>query len=64
MRPARTIARSICTPTRRAPMACSSPRALVRAAFDAGVRTFALTDHDTLAGYREVVASGASCPTD
>jgi predicted metal-dependent phosphoesterase TrpH len=35
------------------------PANLVRAAFDAGVTTFALTDHDTLAGYREVVASGA-----
>jgi len=30
---------------------------LVAAAFDAGVRTFALTDHDTLAGFRDVVAA-------
>jgi predicted metal-dependent phosphoesterase TrpH len=35
------------------------PRDLLRAAADCGVRIFALTDHDTLAGYREVVASGA-----
>ena len=32
------------------------PADLVRAAADAGVRLLALTDHDTLAGYREVVA--------
>ena len=35
------------------------PAALVRAAADAGVRLLALTDHDTLAGYRQVVAAGA-----
>jgi 3',5'-nucleoside bisphosphate phosphatase len=35
-----------------------APDALVAAAFDAGVRTFALTDHDTLAGYRDVIAAG------
>lgn len=35
------------------------PATLVSAAFAAGVRVFALTDHDTLAGYREVVAAGA-----
>ena len=35
------------------------PSVLVAAAFDAGVRTFALTDHDTIAGYRQVVADGA-----
>lgn len=34
------------------------PAALVAAASEAGVRTFALTDHDTIAGYRQVVASG------
>jgi predicted metal-dependent phosphoesterase TrpH len=34
------------------------PDALLAAAFAAGVRTFALTDHDTLAGYRDVVAAG------
>ncbi len=35
------------------------PADLVRAASASGVATFALTDHDTLAGYREVVAAGA-----
>jgi predicted metal-dependent phosphoesterase TrpH len=35
------------------------PGALVAAAAAAGVRTLALTDHDTLAGYRELVAAGA-----
>jgi len=35
------------------------PVDLVRAAADAGVRLLALTDHDTLAGFREVVAAGA-----
>ena len=34
------------------------PAVLVADAFAAGVRTFALTDHDTLAGYRDVVAAG------
>ena len=48
--------RSTCTRTRRAPTASCSPGALVAAAFAVGVRTFALTDHDTLAGYRDVVA--------
>ncbi len=38
------------------------PRDLVAQAFAAGVRTFALTDHDTLAGYRDVVAAGAIPP--
>lgn len=32
------------------------PAALVAAAFEAGVRLLSLTDHDTLAGYHEVVA--------
>ena len=36
-----------------------TPAALVDAAFAVGVRTFALTDHDTLAGYRDVVAADA-----
>ncbi len=36
-----------------------SPDALVQAAFEAGVRVFSLTDHDTLAGYRDVVAAAA-----
>ena len=35
------------------------PAELVRQAFDAGVRLLALTDHDNLAGYREVAAAGA-----
>lgn len=35
------------------------PIDLVRAASACGVTTFALTDHDTLAGYREVIAGGA-----
>jgi len=35
------------------------PADLVRQAFDVGVRQFSLTDHDTLAGYRDVVAAGA-----
>jgi predicted metal-dependent phosphoesterase TrpH len=35
------------------------PNALVAAAFDAGVRVFSLTDHDTIAGYRQVVADAA-----
>ena len=34
------------------------PVDLVRAAASAGVTTLALTDHDTLAGYREVVVAG------
>jgi predicted metal-dependent phosphoesterase TrpH len=36
-----------------------APAELVHAAADCGVTTFALTDHDTLAGYREVVATDA-----
>jgi predicted metal-dependent phosphoesterase TrpH len=36
-----------------------TPHELVVAAAAAGVRTLALTDHDTLAGYRELVAPGA-----
>ena len=35
------------------------PSALVAAAVAAGVRTLAVTDHDTLAGYRSLVAAGA-----
>jgi len=38
------------------------PAMLVRAVADAGVRLLALTDHDTLAGFREVVA-GDAVPT-
>jgi predicted metal-dependent phosphoesterase TrpH len=34
-----------------------APAELVREAWDAGVRILSLTDHDTLAGYREVVAA-------
>jgi predicted metal-dependent phosphoesterase TrpH len=35
------------------------PASLIAAAWTAGVRTFSLTDHDTLAGYREAVACAA-----
>ena len=35
-----------------------APATLVGDAYAAGVRTFALADHDTLAGYRDVVAAG------
>ena len=35
------------------------PADLVRQAFDAGIRLLAITDHDNLAGYREMRASGA-----
>jgi len=38
------------------------PAELVAAAVAAGVRTLSITDHDTLAGYRELVASGALPP--
>ena len=36
------------------------PAALVRQAYVAGVRLFAIADHDNLAGYRELVAPGAA----
>lgn len=36
------------------------PAALVAAAAEAGVRTLAITDHDTLAAYRELAGDGAS----
>jgi predicted metal-dependent phosphoesterase TrpH len=39
-----------------------APADLVRAAAEVGVTLFSLTDHDTLAGYREVVAAGAVPP--
>jgi predicted metal-dependent phosphoesterase TrpH len=35
------------------------PAELVRQAYEAGVRLFAIADHDNLAGYRELVAPGA-----
>lgn len=35
------------------------PAELIRAAADCGVTTFALTDHDTIAGHRDIVAAGA-----
>jgi hypothetical protein len=38
------------------------PAVLLRAAASVGVRQLALTDHDTLAGYRDVVAAGAVPP--
>jgi predicted metal-dependent phosphoesterase TrpH len=41
------------------------PVELVRQAYAAGVRLFALADHDNLAGYRELVAPGAApLPSD
>jgi predicted metal-dependent phosphoesterase TrpH len=36
-----------------------APAALAASAAAAGIRTLAVTDHDTLAGYRELVAPGA-----
>ncbi len=36
------------------------PAELVRQAYDAGIRLFAVADHDNLAGYRELVAPGAA----
>jgi predicted metal-dependent phosphoesterase TrpH len=39
-----------------------SPADLLRDVADAGVRLLALTDHDTLAGYREVIAADAVPP--
>ena len=36
-----------------------APARLIADAFAAGVRLLALTDHDTLAGYRDVVAAGS-----
>ena len=38
------------------------PADLVQAAWSAGVRLLSLTDHDTLAGYREVVTAGLVPP--
>jgi predicted metal-dependent phosphoesterase TrpH len=41
------------------------PAELVRQAYEAGVRLFALADHDNLAGYRELVApTAAPLPSD
>ena len=53
-------ARSTSTRTRPAPTASCTPAGLVAAAFAAGVRLFSLTDHDTLAGYRDVMAAGGA----
>ena len=39
-----------------------APAVLLRDAVSVGVRQLALTDHDTLAGYRDVVAAGAVPP--
>ena len=36
------------------------PAGLVTAAIEAGIRTLAITDHDTLAGYREVAGPARS----
>ena len=42
-----------------------APRELVRQAYDAGVRLFAIADHDNLAGYRELAApTAAPLPAD
>jgi hypothetical protein len=38
------------------------PADLLQAAWDTGVRILSLTDHDTLAGYRDVIASAAVPP--
>lgn len=38
------------------------PAVLIAAAHEAGVRTFALTDHDTLAGYRDVTGVPGAVP--
>ena len=43
-------------------MASSRPPRSSQAAAAVGVRLLALTDHDTLAGYREVIAAGAVPP--
>ncbi len=40
------------------------PRALVRAAEDAGVRLLAITDHDDLSAYRDLAADPAGLPAD
>ncbi|MEP5766336.1 MAG: PHP domain-containing protein [Halieaceae bacterium] len=39
-----------------------SPKELLRQAIAAGVQQFALTDHDTVAGYRELLASDEALP--
>jgi predicted metal-dependent phosphoesterase TrpH len=39
-----------------------APAALLRAVADAGVQVASLTDHDTLAGYRDLVAAGQVPP--
>lgn len=41
-----------------------SPATLVADAYAAGVRVLCLTDHDTLAGYRDVVATPGAVPAD
>ncbi|MGE5592258.1 MAG: PHP domain-containing protein [Betaproteobacteria bacterium] len=38
-----------------------SPREVVRLAFERGVKTVALTDHDTVDGLREAESAGAEC---
>ena len=47
------------TPTRRRSDGVLEPAELVRQAAEAGVRLFAITDHDNLAGYRELTGAGA-----
>ena len=53
---------STCTRTRCAPTASSTPVELVRDAAAAGVRTLAITDHDTLAAYRDLTRRGRCRP--
>lgn len=39
----------------------NTPAALVKKAFDAGIKTFALTDHDTIAGVAEAKKAAEEC---
>ena len=58
-RPGRRRSRDLHTHTRRSD-GVLEPAELVRQAHAAGVRLFAIADHDTLAGYRELTAPGAA----
>lgn len=40
------------------------PLELIDRAIEAGVKQFAITDHDTMGGYLEVLASAATLPAD
>ena len=61
-RPAGSVDRRPAHPHASARTASSSPGELVAAAAAAGVRILAITDHDTLAGVRELVRGRASRP--